>query len=266
MSSAYARSGTTRAHSWARSRVVPRRVTLAGVQLYHGTPNLARVLKAGVVRPSTAPEPLPDLAATLAAYRKLLAGWLRRWPKSPEAWQWLDVQGHRGWVDAAVIPMRGYAYATTNLATAQRYAGRLGQGRDPGVVLVAADPRKLLPDEDWIGCVAAAAFSDCSDCDLDIRGDQAAYDVWAVDLPGLVSPALQAQIHAERDFIQAEIDWDEFCTLPLQAVIGRTVIRAVGRTPRGLAWLRAGLEFADRFAHQGALRVIAAIGTADDRV
>jgi len=232
------------------------------MRLYHGTPNLARVLKAGVVRPSDKPEPLPDLPATLAAYRRLLARWERIWPNPTEPWQQLDPDGFGDWLDVAIIPMQGFAYATTDWTLAQRYAGRRRTQPDPGVVLVEADPAKLLPDEDWIGCVVAAAFTDCADCDQDIRGDLAAYHAWAAELPGLVSAPVQEEIAAELDFIQNEIDWDTFCTLPLQAVIGRTVIRDVGRSKRGLAWLRAGLAFADRFAHQGPLRVIAVVDPA----
>ena len=233
------------------------------MRLYHGTPNLTRVLKAGVVKPSLKPEPLPDLAATLAAYRQLLAGWLRRWPRPPEPWQQLDPEGFGDWLEAAIIPMRGFAYATTDLVIARRYAGRRRVENNLGVVLVEADPRKLLPDEDWIGCVAAYAFTDCSDCDLDIRGDQAAYAAWAAELPDLVSMELQEEISAELEFIQTEIDYDGFCTLPLQAVLGRTVIRDVGPSTRGAAWLRAGLAFTDRFAHRGPMPVIDVVDAAE---
>lgn len=229
------------------------------MRLYHGTPNLTRVLKAGVVQPSRKPEPLPDLTTALAAYRKMLAGWLRRWPEPAEPWQQLDPGGYGDWLDAAITPMQGHAYATTDLVIARKYAERRRAERDPGVVLVEADPRKLLPDEDWIGCVAAYAFTDCTDCDQDIRGDLAAYDAWAAKLPSLVRQALVDEISAELDFIQTEIDWDGFCTLPLQAVIGRTVIRDLARSARGHAWLRAGLEFADRFAHQGPMPVLGVV-------
>jgi hypothetical protein len=232
---------------------------LGAVRLYHGTPNLARVLRAGIVKPSDKPEPLPDLTAALGAYRTLLAKWLRRWPDPSEPWQQLDVRGYGNWLDVAIVPMRRFAYATTKLSTAQIYAGRKRTNRDPGVVEVEADPAKLLPDEDWIGCVAAYALTDCSDCDLDIRGDEAAYDAWAAELPNLVSPAVQEEVSAELEFIQTEIDYDGFCTLPLQAVLGRTVIRDVGRSKRGVGWLRAGLQFADRFAHLGAMPIVGVI-------
>lgn len=229
------------------------------MQLYHGTPNLARVLKAGVVQPSHKPESLPDLTTALAAYRKLLGRWLRRWPNPSEPWQELDPQGYGDWLEAAIIPMQRFAYATTQLETARRYAERQRRSTSPGIVRVEADPAKLLPDEDWIGCVAAYAFTDCGDCDMEIRGDEAAYDAWAAELPTLVHPTLIELISAELEFIEQEIDWDSFCTLPLQAVMGRTVIRDLMRSARGQVWLRAGLEFTDRFAHLGPMPVIHAV-------
>lgn len=229
------------------------------LKLYHGTPNLARVLKAGGVKPSNKPEPLPDLASTLDAYRELLASWRRRWPDPPEPWYILDRDRYGGWVDATLIPMRNFAYATTRIGIARIYA-RMGKSNpDSGVVEVVVDADKLLPDEDWIGCVAAYAFTDCSDCNLDVRGNEAAYDAWAAALPRFVSPALIEEVSAEREFIETEIDYDGFCALPMSAVLGRTVIRDASQTEPGLRWLHAGLAFTDRFAHLGPMQVVGVV-------
>jgi hypothetical protein len=228
------------------------------MKLYHGTPNRAQVLATGVVRPSDRPEPFPDVTAAVEAYRKLVRHWRRRWPHPAEPYRHLDPDGYGNWEVAALTPMQGFAYATTARNTAARYAADRHRGADPGVVLVEADPALLLPDEDWIGCVAASLFDDCADCDMEIRqdADEAAYEDWAAVLPELVNAGTVDEIAAEIDFIRYEIDWDTFCALPMQAVLGRTIIRDVGRSSRGARWLREGLAFADRFAHRGPLPVV----------
>jgi hypothetical protein len=244
------------------------------MRLFHGTPNLQRALADGFIRPSSQPEPLPDLASTLSAYRKVIRK-LKPYRESGEPWKDVNPEGktnveylYSNWYEAAITPMRGFAYVTTDRKTAERYAKDAFRGTQPGVVEVETAPgAAVLPDEDWMGCIAAYNLSTCSEglepCNMAPRGDAKEFYPWAAQLPKLVSQTQQAEIKAAELFIKHEIDWDGYCTIPMQAVLGRTVIRDLFRPgpnrKQRLAWLIEGLKYTDSFAHHGSLRILGTV-------
>lgn len=224
-------------------------------RLYHGTPNVAAVLRAGVVLPSKRKEVMPTLMEAVDQYKKIIRKYKGK-AKGQETWADVAPDEIADWKEDALIPMRGYAYATINQPIAALYSGRWRGSADPGVVEVTFTSDDVIPDEDWIGCVAAYNLTMCSDCDMQIVGDPDAYEHWATRLRGLLNKNFLKKFDALWEFVENEIDWDGFCALPLSAILGRTVIRDIQRTERGQDWLLEGLEFTDRFAHKGPLKVV----------
>jgi hypothetical protein len=229
------------------------------MHLYHGTPKLDAVLKAGVIKPSKRRELLPSLDDALAAYKKMIKAAKAEYEPGL-TWKEIIPDEIDDWQENALIPMYGYAYATTHTATANLYAQRLGNATDPGVVEVEFTNDNIIPDEDWIGCVAASLFSTCTECDYTVGFGLSepvnSYEDWAAELHDMLSPKLYKTIERVNEFIEEEINWDGYCALPMTAVLGRTVIRDLQRNAAGRDWLTRGVEFTDRFAHRGPLKVV----------
>jgi hypothetical protein len=233
---------------------MPRVDPFVGIKLYHGSSSLSRVLAEGVVMPSRRPEPFPNVASAIEAHR----AWTSKHRLGPgETWEDVAPKEHKAWVDAALIPMRGFSYATSIFRLAKGYA----RGADGGVVEVQP-LGDLSLDEDWLGCVVAFVYSECSDCDFETRGSAASFDRWARELPKLLSAKVEREIKDGLEYAHHEIDFDDYCALPMRAVVGKTAFVDLERSGRGAAerraWLAEGLGFSTQFAHRGPLRVVGA--------
>jgi hypothetical protein len=241
------------------------------VRLFHGTRDLAGVVLSGKVNPSSQDEIVRDVWDCIDLYKRLQErAWfrIREEGKEDEPEEYVE-QATETWDEQCLVPMRGFAYVSTDLAVARFYARQIhGLPKEEwskvgGVVEVAPTSGIVIPDEDWIGtlCVKYKPIREFLDIvgdgdKLGVRGDPEAFTGWADGLQGLLGRSFLNRLSSAHETIADELSFGGFDSSSLRASLGKTIIREAMRTPTGQRWLVDGLQFATEVAHHGPLEVV----------
>jgi len=223
---------------------------------YHGTQACRQILRAGQIVASTRREIAPELEDVVALRARLLL--TLREPDDAAGWDDLYdaelAEILEQWAAAALVPMRGFAYATVDPRTGANYAGwseALGCVFEVAPVLGAL----VVPDEDWLGCVAGQALFDIPCVEVRPRQQRGFADWWR-QLPALVTSVRFAELDAAMGQVIDEIDETGLGPTEIRAGLGRSVIRHLRKTGAGREWLTEGVRYATEIAHEGPLRVL----------